>query len=336
MAALLAYLAAPRLTLTGMGMLAVAAALSYDNPVSTSIWVLIVPLALLAINLLAAIITNPRIHQRGGLLVFHVCLLAIVALVAVGRLIHLEAHLELNDGEAFSAQNLIDIRRGPWHPGGIDKVRFVQGPWTVAYRPGMVRGLTHSTLKVADERGRWQEKVIGDDRPLVVNGYRFYSSFNKGFAAVLTWQPDIGNAVTGTINMPAYPLYDFRQTNRWQPDNGEEIRFWLQLDTGLTSKHAWTLAPQNSQGTLIVKTATDRVELAEGERLRLPGGWLRYDRLSSWMGYKIFYEPTIHWLFIVAVIGVLGLSVHFWSRFASPADNEQQVNAGVKRLERLI
>ncbi len=313
----LRYLAAPRLTLIGMAMLAVGAALSYDNPVSTPVWVLVAPLALLALNLLAAIVTNPRIHQRGGLLVFHLALLGVVALVAVGRLIHMEAHVELNDGAVFNASELIDVQQGPWHQGRLDAVRFVQGPWTVDYGPGMVRGLTHSSVRALDERGVWQVLDVGDDRPLLLHGYRFYTSFNKGFSAVLTWMPFQGEPVTGTINMPAYPLYDFRQTNRWQPEGGDEIRFWLQLETGLTDQHAWVLSPRDSRATLIVKTADERVELAAGERVRLPGGWLRYDRLSSWMGYKVFYEPTISWLFIVAVIGVLGLAVHFWGRFSA-------------------
>ncbi|VAW88378.1 hypothetical protein MNBD_GAMMA17-74, partial [hydrothermal vent metagenome] len=40
-----------------MLLLAVGAALSYDNPEDTSIWVLIVPMLLLAVNLISAIIS---------------------------------------------------------------------------------------------------------------------------------------------------------------------------------------------------------------------------------------------------------------------------------------
>ncbi len=310
-------LASLRLTLVGMALLAAGAALSYDNPVGTPVWVLVVPLLLLSLNLLAAIVSNPRIHRRGGLLVFHLCLLGVVCLVAVGRLIHLDAHVELNDGAAFSADDLSDVRKGPWHRGRLDEVRFVQGPWTVDYAPGMVRGLTHSLVSLPDGQGGWRTVDIGDDRPLVVDGYRFYTSFNKGFSAVLTWMPRHGAPVTGVVNMPAYPLFDFRQTNRWQPPGSDtEIRFWLKLETGLTDATAWQLAPRRSQASLVVKTPGERVELAAGQTITLPGGVLRYDRLSSWMGYKIFYEPTIHWLFLVSVIGVIGLAVHFWQRFA--------------------
>lgn len=309
-------LGSSRLALFGMALLAAGAALSYDNPVSTPVWVLVVPLALLSLNLLAAIVSNPRIHGRGGLLVFHLCLLGVVVLVAIGRLIHFDAHLELNDGAAFSADDLGDVHAGPWHRGRLDTVHFRQGPWTVDYGPGMVRGLTHSTVIIPDGRGGWRELDIGDDRPLVIDGYRFYTSFNKGFSAVMTWIPRGGEPETGVINMPAYPLFDFRQTNRWQPAGHDEIRFWLKLDTGLTDATAWTLDPRHSRAMLVVKTTGRRIELAPGQTTALAGGVLRFDRLSSWMGYKVFYEPTIQWLFLIAVIGVAGLAVHFWQRFA--------------------
>ncbi len=89
----LRYLSSTKFTLLGMGLLAVGAALSYDNPVDTPVWVLVVPMAILAVNLLAAIVSNARINRRGGLLVFHISLLGIVLLAAVGRLTHMEAHI---------------------------------------------------------------------------------------------------------------------------------------------------------------------------------------------------------------------------------------------------
>ncbi len=42
-----------------MALLAVGAGLSYGNPMGAPIWVLVVPMAFLALNLLAAICTNP-------------------------------------------------------------------------------------------------------------------------------------------------------------------------------------------------------------------------------------------------------------------------------------
>ncbi len=317
MTALLRPLASLRLTLAGMVLLAIGAALSYGNPVTTPVWVLVVPMALLAVNLLAAIITNPRINRRGGLLTFHLALLGVVLLAAVGRLTHLEAHVEMVQDTAFSATEIFDVSRGPLHLGGLDELSFVQGPYTVDYAPGMVRGLTHSEVRIPDGRGGWERQVVGDDRPLILDGYRFYTSFNKGFAPILTWLPDKGAPQTGTVHMPAYPLFEFKQDNTWAPPGGPEIKFWLRLDTGLNEKTAWVLDGQKARGVLVLNTGDERIELQPGETAALPGGRLRYERLSTWMGYKLFYDPTLQWMFVTSLIGVLGMSVHFWRKFAA-------------------
>ena len=39
-----------------------------------------------------------------------------------------------------------------------------------------------------------------------------------------------------------------------------------------------------------------RAELAPGERVAIPGGTLIYERLSTWMGYRVSYNATLPWL----------------------------------------
>jgi len=314
---LLRPLSSLRLTLAGMILLAIGAGLSYGNPMNMPVWVLVVPMAVLALNLLSAIIVNPRIHRRASLLVFHLGLLGVVILSAVGFLTRYEAHVELLQGTGFSTDGLFDQRKGPWHSGELDKVHFVQGPYTVDYAAHMMRGHTRSQVEVPDGRGGWETKVIGDDRPLVIDGYRFYTSFNKGFAPILTWIPDQGQAVTGSVHMPSYPLFEFKQDNSWAPPGGPQIKFWLRLTTGMTDKQSWVLDGSKTQGVLVVNTASERKELKPGDRVKIPGGTLRYERLSTWMGYKIFYDPTLHWLFVTAIIGILGLFAHFWRKFGA-------------------
>jgi len=318
-----------RLALVGMLLLAIGAALSYDNPVTTPVWVLVAPLVFLAVNLLAAIATNPRINRRGGLLVFHLGLLAIIVLAGIGRLTHLDAQLEITEGAAFSPSDLTHLAKGPWHSGALEQLAFVQGSFTVDYSPGMVRGLTHSTVFIPQDTARpsdptndrqsWQTKVVGDDRPLKLEGYRFYTTFNKGFAPVLTWTPDGGGeALSGTIHMPSYPLFEYKQDSSWTPPNeqgnGKEIKFWLRLKTGLREDAAWVLDGKTAIGVLVVNVDDRRVELEPGQSVHVPGGVLRYERLTTWMGYKVFYDPTLHWLFGAAIMAVLGLGTHFWRK----------------------
>lgn len=310
-------LASTRLTVFGMILLGVGAALNYDNPVETPVWVLVVPLLLLALNLCAAIVSNPNINRRGGLLVFHIGLLLIVILAAIGRLTMLEAKIELVEGQGFEPEDMIEVRAGIWHRSDFDGIGFVQGPYTVDYTTGMTRGPTRSHIAVPDGRGSWNERVIGDHTPLIIDGYRFYTTFNKGFAAVLTWMPDDGAPVTGAVHMPSYPLFEHRQANRWAPEEGEEIRFWLQLETGMDPEADWRLEPARTHSRLVVRAGEDRIELAPGETAQLEHGVLRYERLAGWMGYKVYYDPTLRWLFIVAFLTVFGLAAHFWRKFGA-------------------
>jgi len=156
-----------------MILLAGGAMLSYGNPVDVSAWVLIVPLALLALNLAAAIVTNPRINRQPGLLVFHVCLLSTVLLAGVGRLAHLDAHIEIAQNQAFHKGALLDVSKGPWHTGNLDKVEFIQGNYTVDYDSGLRRGLTHSQVFLPGLGGTTVVQDVGDDRPLIIERYRF-------------------------------------------------------------------------------------------------------------------------------------------------------------------
>jgi len=304
-----------KIALLGMALLAIGAMLSYGNPLGTPVWVLVAPMALLAVNLVAAITTNPRINQQPGLLVFHVALLLLLLLATVGRLTHLDAHLELVVGTGFEADKLLEINAGPLHPGSFDSVHFVQGPYTVEYSPGMQRGLTHSHVKVKTAAGAWEGRIVGDDRPLVMDGYRFYTTFNKGFTSVLTWLPAGGAPVTGSVNMPSYPLFEYKQDNRWTPHGSNtEIKFWLQLKTAMNAEAHWVLDAASSSGVLIVTSGDKRYEVRLGEFVDLPQGRLRFEALTMWMGYRLFYDPTIQWLFFVAIMGILGLTHYFWKK----------------------
>ena len=269
--------------------------------------------------------TNPRINRQPGLLLFHVCLLSTVILVGVGRLTHLDAHLEIAEDQSFSPDLLLEVNKGLWHMGDLDRVAFTQGQYTVGYAPLLKRGLTHSTVYLPTADGSLTPRDVGDDRPLVLHRYRFYTTHNKGFSPILTWIPEQGEAVTGRINMPSYPLYDYKQDNHWTPPGTQqEIKFWLQLETGMDEKKAWVLDGRNATGTLVVTVGDRREELKKGQEMPLGHGRLRYENLTTWMGYRVFYDPTIQWLFWVTIAGVLGLTHFFWTKLnlASWVDDE--------------
>ncbi len=308
-------LASSRLTLAGMLLLGVGATLSYGNPADVSVWVLVIPMAFLAINLICAMISNPRINRRYGLLVFHAGLLGVVILAAIGRLTHYNANLEMLNGTQFDPADLINVRHGPLHDvESLNEINFIQGDYTISYSPGLARGPTRNQVILPTDDGKGEVVTFGDAEPLVINGYRFYTSFHKGFAPVMTWIPNSGEQITGTVHMPPYPLYDYRQANRWQPPGSREIKFWLRLDTGIDKESSWVLDAKKATGILVVNSGGKRIELRPGEVAKLPDGRLRYEYMTSWMGYKVFYDPTLHWMFFISVIGVLGLLFHFWQK----------------------
>ena len=183
------------------------------------------------------------------------------------------------------------------------------------YAAGLNRSATRSHVWVQAADGRWIPEEIGDDKPLVLEGYRFYTTSNKGFAPLITWMPEEGRPSSGTLNMPSYPLFDWRQENRWTPPGGTQTMFKLSIKTNYnynSSASAWVFDGKSRDTTLIVISGEKRFELKPGDMARLPGGSLRFDEMRTWMGYSIFYDPTLPWLFAVAVTGVGSLAWHYW------------------------
>ena len=148
----------------------------------------------------------------------------------------------------------------------------------------------------------------------------------------MSWTPEGGEAITGVVNMPSYPLFDYKQDNHWTPPGTQlDIKFWLQIDAGLDPERAWTLDARNSSAVLVVTNNDVRRELREGDHIQLPGGELTFEKLTMWMGYRVFYDPTIQWMFFIAVAGVLGLGYHFWQKINlqpwTEEESEENLNA---------
>jgi hypothetical protein len=68
---------------------------------------------------------------------------------------------------------------------------------------------------------------------------------------------------------------------------------------------------------LVVRRGEDRHELLPGDRLVLDDGVLSYQGLRAWMGYKIYWDPTLPWLLAACLVAVGSLGWHFAVRFAS-------------------
>lgn len=313
------WLASSRLTLAGFALLGAGVLATYSKP-EASAAPMVLPLALLALNLAAALAVRPDL-RRGGLGLFHAALLALLLLVAAGRLTHFDGRVEVAEGALLDPTRIEVTGSGLWHGDRWQRLQFRQGPYEVDYAAGVKRAHTRSSVWAGGAQSGARSDatsgapiVVGDDTPLVLQGYRFYTTHNKGLAPLLTWQPEGGAAVQGVLHMPSYPLFDYQQENRWTAPDGTALRFWLRIERPLPEHVAWTLDPHTLPAVLVVEAGGVRSELKPGDSVALRGATLRYERLTGWMGYRIFYDPTLLPLFVVSLLGVLGLAWHLWRR----------------------
>lgn len=308
---LLRRLGSTRLTPWLFGLLALAVLFSHVD-VRLPDTAVAAPLGLLALHLASAMALRPRL-RRGGLGLFHICLLACLGLLAWGRLTHFDGRVEVAEGMPFDAAAVVPAEHGPWHdPQALAALKFTQGRFQVNYATGVKRADTRSQVQLAD--GSTQE--VGDAQALKLSGWRFYTTHNKGFAPLLTWQAPGQPPQSGHLHMPAYPLFDWQQLQDWTPPGGPAMKLWVHLDTPLPTDRAFILAPSDMAATLVLEVAGQRHTIRPGEAASGPWGRLRFDKLQGWMGYRIHRDPAMLPLLVLALAAVLGLAWHVWPRLA--------------------
>ncbi|MEY2687808.1 MAG: hypothetical protein RL375_2006 [Pseudomonadota bacterium] len=344
-----AHLGSLRVTMVLFGLLgaAVVAGLVDHGP---NAWLIGGAMGLLSAQLVIGLVQHPALSRRLPLLCFHLALLMLVLLVGVGRLTALDGRFELTQGVVYEGQ-LIDGRVGAWHRGALEKLAFQHAGFEVDYSPGRRRGPTRNRVSWVDEQGVAHRAVIGDHLPLVLDGYRIYTSPNKGFAPVLSWLPSIaadhltaGSApaasaaapagssgagplprrsrrtlpviTTGAVHLPSYPMNELRQSREWPLPDGRAVWVKLDFDETLIDPDQAAAFRLPTQHRLVVRLGNQRAELLPGMSMDLPGGRLVYEGLRSWMGYRITYDPTLPWLLACALFAVWSMAWHYLRKFA--------------------
>ncbi len=314
---LLHALASLRLTLFGLALLLACLFASLQGWLSTTV-LLVGPLTLLAINLVATIASNRKMRHQPGLLLFHLCLLAIVLLAAMSRMTYLKGGVEVTEGMEFTNEfTMVDA--GPWHTGNLKDVRFINQSFHIDYSPAVTIARTENSVRFLDASGQWRESLITEQKPLELHGYRFYVTANKGFAPVFTWFPADGSMPqAGAIHLPRYPMHKFAQAMEW-PIPGTDIVLWLQLmvDENLLKEGEASRLQTPQSYHAVIRQGDMRKVLNPGERLVLPQGELELTELRMWMGYLVFYDWTIPWMLTSSTLAVLSLGWHFWRKFMS-------------------
>lgn len=303
-------LSSSRLTLVGMVLLVCGLIVDQRAWLPGSIGILL-PIALLAVNLAVALAVDRRFRYRPALFAFHLCLLLLALVAGYGQLARYEGRVALVEGQDLDAALVVPVRRGWIDPPPLPDGLVRQGRIAVDYRPGLRRAATHSRVSV--HGADWIE--IGDDIPLVVDGYRLYTTPNKGLAALLTWHPHdrAATAQLGAVQFPSFPASQLMQQTRWQAPGGEAVDLVLTLP-GSPVPHAgeWVLDASLAKQAQIEVQASDGTEaLRPGASVALHDGRLQFERVVMWMGYEVHHDPTPQWMFSLAFLGVICLALHF-------------------------
>lgn len=315
-------LASLKLTFVGMAILLAAILLSYFDQNKSVLWIAL-PLIMLASNLLAAIIFNPRIRQNSGLLMFHLCLLSLAILASLAQLTSMKGRVEIVQGQHFDSDQVTIVKQGPWHSlQGLQNIQFKQGDILVQYAPGLRRGKTAST--VIDES---HALIVGDNLGLKKSGYRFYTSSNKGYAAMLVWHDEHGRQTQGAIHFPSFPLYDWKQENQWTTPSGQLLNVKLIGSKQSDLANSWQLDSRLATGLLQIESANGNTLLAAGQSIQLNSGTLEFVAVRMWMGYSIFYNPWLSWFFAVAIVGVFGLAWHYYLKLNVAGKRQQSAKS---------
>lgn len=306
-------LASPRLMVAFFLMMA-AAALGVAYGLIAPTPAALAPLGLLVVNLTTSIASNARFRADLPLLVFHVSLLVFVALLAAARLTYFEGKAKVPVGAGFSGDLHVE-GQGALHGSGARALRFFNDGFTEAFPERNRYRQTHNRVRFPDAAGGLHEGVIGDDRPLVLDGYRIYTSRNRGFVPTVKWMADDGAIHLATIQLGQVGEDGF--TPGTQLDVPAGPRVWLSLSTEPMQTAPGTqrdnLGAKESRNKLVLRHQERFYDLRAGESVDLPGGRLTYTGLNAWMGYNIIYDPTRPWLIGTISIAIASL-LWFYAR----------------------
>ena len=307
----IAHIGSLRTALALMGLLAAVVLIRPDAPALTA------AIALLALNLLAALVVHPLLRRRLPLLVFHLALLALVLLVAAGRLTRLDGRFELLQGEAFDGV-LLDQDAGALYLPRLQRLAFRNDGFEIDYAAGRQRGATRNAVTWVDGDGVARRAVIGDHRPLVIDGHRIYTSPNKGYAPVLRWQPSGGGEpLRGAVHLPSYPMHELRQSREWTLPDGRAVWLQLEIDATPIAPDAPSRFRLPDAHRLVLRLGDARAELQPGQAWAVDGGSLVYEGLRTWMGYRVSHAPTLPWLLAASLLGALSLGWHYARAFTA-------------------
>lgn len=308
-------LASLKLTLFGFLWLAIASVAIYKSDSQSTPW-LAAPLLLLAVNLMATVVSSRAFRRQVPLLLFHIALVALVLLAAMGRLSYLKAQVELTQGMDF--EEFTSTQAGPLYWGDHRRLQFGNDGFSIDYLAGPQMDKNVSHMYWRDDSGNNQHGDIESNQPLVLRGYRIYPTSNKGFAPLFVWHQKGLAPVLGAVHLPSYPARAHEQAKSWRvPGLTQSLWVMLPVEEDLIPMDRPSQFRLPKEQGVVVRYGDRRVELGVGESMDFPQGTLHYQELRTWMGYSVSYDWTVAWMLGVCMLAVLSMAWHFWRKFAA-------------------
>lgn len=311
---LLEALASPRWMLAFFAFAAIAGLVAVHRPQWITVaWLL--PLSVFAMSVLAAVAVRPRLRRDPALLGLHLALLVLIALVGAARLSYFDGATTVTSGTAFDGTLQVDAR-GPWHHDRIRGLRFANEGLVEDYGDRHRWRATYNRVRWWDDRGVSGIAEIGDDRPLLLGGYRIFPTFNRGYAPVFHWQPKRGEAELGAVQLP--PGEGFGMANDWHLLAGPDVWVMLESEAPLQIRRGERrvdLGAAELPHRLVLRSGERRELVQMGDSVVLPEGTLTYVQLRSWMGYRIVYDFAADWLAATAAVAIVCLLAFYLRLF---------------------
>ena len=274
-------------------------------------------LALLCVNLVASVIDRRRrLLRRLPLTLFHLTLVAIVALAIYGHMVHCTTRLDVAEGQAIWLSR-VHLDRGAWSPEWVRRVVVYMERLDTTYWPGVdARPQTRSfraDLKLFVEQREIFSGEIAPNQPADHGGLHVYLTPTQGFAARFSYRPDRGQPTQGLIYFPEYRVNPDEQTQVMNvPGFDAQLRCRLHMPPLARSSAPWTLAAPPSVALSITAddgSVNDQVQM--GQSVRLPGGALRFDAVPRYARIVVDYDPGAPWLLGLALLAPLTLVWHY-------------------------
>jgi hypothetical protein len=116
--------------------------------------------------------------------------------------------------------------------------------------------------------------------------------------------------------MPSFPSFDWKQVTTWTTPAGQDIELELKFDQRVSDDRAdWSFGRNDLPYAVHFRPAGEtQRSVRSGESVELAGGLVQVVDLRVWMAYQIEYLPFLPWMFVAAMLAIVGLTLHFASR----------------------